>query len=224
MSPKASLSKGEPLAGTRHKRPTPRDPSLWHRISESTYFWGALGVAIGLTATVIPTTYRWLPLLLAWPFFIMAGLATARHLEPRRLRKTTIIGTTVASALVLLVIYILAKPAIDAVLVSEPGRLTLFNRSSQELQLWGDKFDGDAAMESTPRRIPRDAYYYFLTDRLQAYAAPVIGDNGERLEPFEIYIAHNGDHYTIRCKLLLKMASGQFSVHAQNLGLEKGGW
>ena len=113
----------------------------------------------------------------------------------------------------------------DAVLVSEPGRLTLYNRSSEELLLWGDKFDGDAAMmESASRRIPKDAYYYFLTDSLEAYAASNIGNNGERLEPFEIYVARNGDHYTVHCKLLIKMASGQFSVHTQNLGIEKGGW
>ena len=81
-------------------------------------------------------------------------------------------------------------------------------------------------MEPAPRRLPRDGNYYFLTDRLQAYAASVIGTNGDKLEPFEVYIstADAGEHYTVYCQLLLKMHSGDFSVHAQNLGFDKGGW
>jgi hypothetical protein len=178
-------------------------------------------------ATVIPDGYRWLALLLAWAFFVMTGLAAARHLQRSRLKKPITIGTAFVSALVLLVIYVTSKPGIDAVLISEPGRLTLYNRSAQELQLWGDKFDGEAAiMELTPQRLPRDAYYYLLTDHLQAYAASVIGNVGERLEPFDLYIstADGGDHYTVRCRLLMKMHSGNFAVHAQNLGIDKGGW
>jgi hypothetical protein len=156
----------------------------------------------------------------------MAGVAFAGHLQRSRLRKPTIIGTAIGSAVVLLAIYVYIKPGVDAVLVSEPGRLTLYNRSAQDLQLWGDKFDGiETTMEATPRRIPRDGYYYLLIDRLQAYAETVIGKDGDRLEPFELYISSaNGDHYTVRCILLLKTQSGNFSVHAQNLGIDKGGW
>jgi hypothetical protein len=218
--------KGEPVDRTRQRRLMPPPPSLWRRISESTFFWGALGIAIGLTATVIPDGYRWLALLLAWLFFVMAGVAAAARLQRSRLRRPTIIGTAIGSAVVLLATYVLTKPGVDAVLVSEPGRLILYNRSAKELQLWGDKFDGDAAtMEATARQIPRDGYYYLLTDRLQAYAETVIGRDGDRLEPFELYISSaNGDHYTVRCTLLLKMQSGNFSVHAQNLGIDKRGW
>jgi hypothetical protein len=218
--------KGKPLDRTRQRRLTPPPPPLWRRISESTFFWGTLGIAIGLTATVIPDGYRWLALLFAWPFFVMAGVAFAGHLQRSRLRKPTIIGTAIGSAVVLLAIYVCIKPGVDAVLVSEPGRLTLYNRSAQDLQLWGDKFDGiETTMEATPRRIPRDGYYYLLIDRLQAYAETVIGKDGDRLEPFELYISSaNGDHYTFRCILLLKTQSGNFSVHAQNLGIDKGGW
>jgi hypothetical protein len=157
----------------------------------------------------------------------MAGAAAAWHVQRSRLKKLATIGTAIVSAIVLLAIYVISKPGVDAVLVSEPGRLSLYNRSAQELQLWGDKFDGDAAtMEPTPQRLPKDGYYYLLTDRLRAWAASAIGNEGERLEPLDLYIssANDGDHYTVRCRLLIKVQSGDFTVHAQNLGIDKGGW
>ncbi len=117
-----------------------------------------------------------------------------------------------------------SKP--DVLLIGEPGRLTLYNRSAEDLQLWGDQLEGTpASMEPTPLRIPKDGYYYFLTNHLEAFALSTIGDNGDRLSPLDIYLStYQGKHYTVHCRLLIKMEAGKFSVHAQNLGIEAGGW
>ncbi|MGA8612218.1 MAG: hypothetical protein WB760_10955, partial [Xanthobacteraceae bacterium] len=83
----------------------------------------------------------------------------------------------------------------SVILLPEPGRLVLYNKSSADLYLWGDKFDDDVApnIEDKRRTIPFGGFYYFLTDKLEAQAKTVIGANGEKLEPFEVYISDKSD-------------------------------
>ena len=111
-------------------------------------------------------------------------------------------------------------------LLYENDQLKLYNREPYELKIWGDKFGDEVTpLEPIARIIPRDGFYYFLNDGLKAYSLTHIGENGERLYPFEVYLAGRSDqHYTAKFMLLIKMNNGTMAIHTQQLGVSGGGW
>jgi len=111
-------------------------------------------------------------------------------------------------------------------LLSEPGRLVLYNKSAGDLKLWGAKMEGFApALEKEPRIVPVDGFYYFLNDALKGVMLLTLGQNGEKLFPFETYIADGaGRRYVAKFALLIKMNDGSMQVHTQQLGVQEGDW
>jgi hypothetical protein len=115
----------------------------------------------------------------------------------------------------------------SVLLLPERDRLVLYNRSNADIYLWGDKFDDETAptVETQRRTIPFGGFYYFLTDKLEAQAKVVIGENGEKLEPFEVYISDKSDRrYIAKFDLLIKMKDSSMTVHTQQLGVSEGNW
>jgi hypothetical protein len=113
-----------------------------------------------------------------------------------------------------------AESTPSVLLLASSGRLNLFNKSAQDLQLWGNKFDATPADIGGVRVIPKDAYYYFLTDKLKAWALATIGKTGEKLIPFEVYLSDShGQQYIAKFDLLIVMDRGDMTIHTQQLGV-----
>ena len=113
----------------------------------------------------------------------------------------------------------------SVVLVPEGDTLRLYNRSDTDLSLWGDKLDDTARdIGGQARIIPKEDFYYFLTDRLKEFALKDLGQNGEKLYPFEVYLSDNQQHYIAKFYLLIQMTDGRMTVHTQQLGVAATDW
>lgn len=106
--------------------------------------------------------------------------------------------------------------------------MRLYNHSSYDLELWGDKFaDGPPDKENIARIIPATTgYYYFLADKLEAEAKRVIGSDGQQLVPFEAYLARAPDkkHFTAKFGLLIVSKNNVVTIHTQQFGVTADGW
>jgi len=113
------------------------------------------------------------------------------------------------------------EEAPSVVLLPAAGQLNLYNKGDADLQLSGDKFAGfPSDLDQQGRTIPRDGVYNFSTDRLKAVMLSTVGNNGEKLVPFEVYLSDaQGRDYIARFDLLVKMNSGNMTIHTQELGL-----
>lgn len=99
----------------------------------------------------------------------------------------------------------------------------------EDLKIWGDDFIGPNTkpdVEGEARIIPKGSYYYFLTDGLKAKALVIIGKDGDGLFPFEVYLSDIADEhrYVAKFKLLIKMKSGDMTIHTQQLGINSEDW
>jgi hypothetical protein len=89
----------------------PRKPaSFWGPLRESTYFWSVLAVGIGLVTVVLPPGYRWLALLLAWPFFVMAAHAASIYAQDRKMVGVIRYGGAIATAFCLVFLWLFLRP------------------------------------------------------------------------------------------------------------------
>ena len=116
--------------------------------------------------------------------------------------------------------------ALDVILLPFAGQMNLYNNGSNDLRLYGDKFgDEPRDMVDAPRVIPSGAFYYFLTDKMEAYCRARLGGNGERLYPFECYLSDSSNkRYVAQFDLLVTLKDGVFAIHAQQLGVEEQDW
>jgi hypothetical protein len=114
----------------------------------------------------------------------------------------------------------------SVLLLPVPGQLQLHNRGTTNLNLWGNKLGGfPADVEKETRIIPRGAFYYFLTDKLQQAMLNTIGSDGDKLFPFEVYLSdEDGKRYIAKFNLLVKMTKGTMEVHTQQMGIRDGDW
>jgi len=116
-----------------------------------------------------------------------------------------------------------AAPSV--LLLPASGQLNLYNRGAEDIKMWGDKLAGTDRSMGEPRIIPKDAYYYFLSGQLQAWALSNIGKDGEKLLPFEVYLTdERGQRYTAKFDLLIKVHGGEMTVHTQQLGVTLSDW
>jgi hypothetical protein len=117
-----------------------------------------------------------------------------------------------------------AKPSV--LLTYESDRPVLYNKADT-FYLVGDKL-GDEPRDMTPppRLVTKDAYYYFLTDRLKAWALAKFGQDANQLVPFEIYLADESQSkkFTAKFALLIIIQKGTVSVNAQNFGVTDEQW
>lgn len=113
------------------------------------------------------------------------------------------------------------EQAPSVVLLPAAGQLNLYNKGDADLQLSGDKFEGyPTASDEQGRIIPRDGVYNFPTDKLKTVMLSTVGYNGEKLVPFEVYLSDaQGRDYIARFDLLVKMNSGNMTIHTQQLEL-----
>lgn len=114
------------------------------------------------------------------------------------------------------------------VLVGHPivGQINLYNKGEKDIYMWGTKFDNEVpSIEAQSRTIPKEGFYYLLTDKLEGVTRQIIGANGEKLFPFEVYLADTfNHHYTAKFNLLIKFKEGVMSVHTQQLGVVEENW
>ena len=120
----------------------------------------------------------------------------------------------------------LEKSLPNVTLLPGTRQLNLHNNGHNDLWLGGSKFaNTPAIIEKTYRLLSAGHFYYFLTDKFEAEAQQVIGKNGEKLEPFEVYITDaTNEHFIAKFLLLIKVTNGTVSIHTQQLGIVKEKW
>jgi hypothetical protein len=114
----------------------------------------------------------------------------------------------------------------SVVLLPVPGQLQLHNRGTSEILLWGTKVEGAlATIEKEPRIIPTGHFYYFLEDDLRKFLDLTVGNEGDRLLDFDIYISTADKRdFIARFKLFVKIRNGEIEIHTQQLGVAEGKW
>lgn len=206
-----------------------REP-FYHR----TLFWGCASGALAIVTTVIGVMVkdvRWL-LWLALPLMGVSAYEVARTWFIVKISTivTIVVIIVCAGGLGWLYYYISPDKTVDVipnvVLVAESGRLTLYNHGQNDLQLWGDKVEGTpAAIEKKSLLVPKDGYYYLFDDGLKSFILRNVGQEGEKFLTFDIYLSDQwGQHFTANCRVLGKVHEGKVYLHAQNLGISRGGW
>jgi hypothetical protein len=218
----------------RANRRVPKGP-----FHQSTLFWGSLSAALAIILTVIAATMkdiRWL-LGFAWPFTSLAVWEFSRTWgTPRQIKWITITGSTITAAL-MAALYIFLSPLAlpvslpttsspKVVLLSSPGQLKIVNNDSQTLELWGDKLEGyPASTTKISRLIPVGHYYYLLDTLFVSAMRAEIGDNGQKLKAFEVYLSdEHKNRWIARFYLLVIIKNGEIEIHTQQLGIVPGDW
>ncbi len=110
------------------------------------------------------------------------------------------------------------------VLQPASGQLNLYNKGSVNLEIWGSKFSTMPADMGEPRALPASTegnnFYFFPTAELEKIAVQIIGPDGEKQAPFEVYISDKMDHYYIaRFALLLTVANSKVTIQAQQVAM-----
>jgi hypothetical protein len=110
-----------------------------------------------------------------------------------------------------------ADPAPSVTLVPSTGQLNLYNGSGSDLQLWGDRLQGfPSDIEKQGQIIPANGVYYFRTDRLRSLMLSTVGNQGEKLIRFDVYLSDTkGRNYIATFMLLIKMISGGMTIQTQ---------
>jgi hypothetical protein len=112
-------------------------------------------------------------------------------------------------------------------LTAEPNRLILWNRGQTSFWLSGTLVEGDVkSVESTPRLVPKDAFYYLLTNNLEPWLVAKFGKNAKEHVPVEFYLEDENrrQKYVAKCSLYVIIDNGQVVFHPQNLGMEREDW
>jgi hypothetical protein len=119
-----------------------------------------------------------------------------------------------------------ATSPIAVVLLPSAGQMRLHNNGNEELSLWGDKLEGyPASIENEARKIAPGYYYYFLYTLFTPAMRAEIGENGQKLKRFEVYLSDEQQiRWIARFDLLVTMKNGEIEVHTQQLGIIKGDW
>ena len=115
----------------------------------------------------------------------------------------------------------------NVILTSEPDRLVLSNKGNRNFYLCGSRLgDEPASMSDPPVIVPKDGYYYLLTNLLKQWAVKTIGTNGQRLVPLDLYFMDEEKHKksTGKFRLLIVVSDGSVAVHAQMLDVVPENW
>ncbi len=108
----------------------------------------------------------------------------------------------------------------SVLLTSENDRIVLYNKSDFDISILGSKFYKEPADMNAPdgraRAVPVGAFYYVFTDKLAVWSTQNVGESGELLVPYEIYISAKGRMFTAHFALLIKMRNGAMTIGAQN--------
>jgi hypothetical protein len=119
----------------------------------------------------------------------------------------------------------------SVLLLWENNEIRMYNRSSENIAFYGDKFDDlQASTMDAPRIIPAAIgtsipFYFLPWPNPNEYAKQHIGDNGEQMIPFEAYIQdENKIKYTAKFYILMIMQNSVMTIRTQQLGVTKGGW
>lgn len=110
------------------------------------------------------------------------------------------------------------------VLLRGAQRLELHNKGDRELKVWGTKFgDSRAAIDSIPRIVDPEHFYYFLTADLEATVQTKLSTEGA-LVPFEIYLSDDGGDYVAKFLLRIVRRGDAIDIHTQKVGVERQFW
>ena len=111
------------------------------------------------------------------------------------------------------------------VLLSAGDQLQLHNKGEKDIYLWGTKLAALQPIIETERRIIAPGFYYLLASSMVEWVHHVIGQNGTELVPFKMYLEDTaGNLFVGNFNLLITAKEGLFSVHTQQLGVEKTNW
>ena len=152
--------------------------------------------------------------------------ASADEVSLKTFLQVTVDESSFANPSVPLSIPAIASQFPSVLLLPSVGQLDLHNKGANNLHLWGTKFNGlPAEIEKQARIIGKGTFYYFFTEKLRSAMLTDIGPDGEKLIPFEVYIADdNGKQYIANFNLLIKMKNSIMEVHTQQLGVIAGTW
>jgi hypothetical protein len=122
-----------------------------------------------------------------------------------------------------------ATPSV--ILLWEDQQLKIYNHDNNDIYFWGYKFDDERpSIMDIPRviaaAIPGSTTFYYLPwPRPEDYAQKVIGENGDKLVPFEAYLKnHLQIKYTAKFYILIDMKNSVLGIRTQQLGIVPGGW
>lgn len=121
-----------------------------------------------------------------------------------------------------------AVPEIPVViLLPAPGKLNLENRGEETIYLWGSKFgDCSSSFSRFPLKILTGTHHYFLTHKLEQRARQNIGQNGDKLLPFETYLTDSSKKhfYTAKFNVFIEIKDGTITFHTHQLDINEEKW
>lgn len=113
------------------------------------------------------------------------------------------------------------------ILTAEPGRLILYNKGERNFYLLGVKLDNEPGdFSSPPIVVPKEGFYYLLTNRLEPWAIQKIGHDGEGLFPFDMYFTDEDQKqkFTGKFRLLITVSHGVVTINTQMFGVIAEDW
>ena len=116
---------------------------------------------------------------------------------------------------------------LSVLLLWENDELRLYNRGDKDIYLWGDKYGTifPLSIEAIPRTIPRDGFYYFLTENIRGLWELALAPDGQQLIPFEVYLKDDRQNkFTAKFALLVVFTHSVMKVHTQQLGVSDVEW
>lgn len=112
-------------------------------------------------------------------------------------------------------------------LVSGDNELILYNRGDHDLYLWGDKFGMfDPDIQDTGSRVPATSHHYLRLEELKSWARRVIGRNGRRKVPLNLYLTDQTqtNKFTGKFVLEIRMNDGDMTMEPRTLPVSRRPW
>lgn len=173
------------------------------------------GLGLTIVSIFLPYTVKDIPPILGWlGFAIGATLIIISGLMwlCSRNKHSTVESQSIAK--------------LKVVLLPAHGQLRLHNNGEEEIYLWGNKFaNTQPIIEIQSRRIPSRHFYYFLTDEIVKNARQIIGENGQQLVPFEVYLTNSANkRFIATFNLLFIIKNNVVEIHTQQLDIQDQDW
>lgn len=117
-------------------------------------------------------------------------------------------------------------PSLEVAYTSHNKRILIYNKGNSNIWLWGTKYlNTKPKFRNEPVLITPGGSIHILAEKFKDLIKELIGNDGEKLIPFELFIeSSNNVKYIVKNRLLCIVKNNEVSIHSQTLSIIQQDW
>ena len=117
-------------------------------------------------------------------------------------------------------------PSLEVAYTSHDKRIQIYNKGNSNIWLWGTKYlNTKPNIKNEPVLITPGSSYHILAEKFENLIKELIGKDGEKFIPFDLFIeSSNNVKYIVKNRLLCIVKNNEVSIHSQTINIIKQDW